>query len=167
MGTKRVGWARIKSLINENANQLKMLHPQIIAVSGTRTLTAGESGATIAWTMGSAHHITLPTAAVGMRYDFVIETGADANHTIITASADKIHGRAYLLEAGTVTQCNAQSIEDGGGVDKVHWKGDATTHGASAGDTCTLICVEATKWVATVNQTTSGTIGATLSVLAN
>jgi len=167
MGTKRVGWARIRSLINENQNQLKMMKPQIIAVSKTRTLLTSESGATIAWTMGSAHHITLPSATVGLRYDFVIETGADANHTIITQSADKIHGRAYLLEAGTVTQCNAQSIEDGvGAVDKVHWKGDATTKGASAGDTCTLICVEAGKWVATVNQTTSGTIGGTLAILA-
>ena len=167
MGTKRVGWARIKSLINENSNQLKLLYPQIIAVSADTTLTAAQSGATIMWTLGTAHHITLPTAAVGMRYDFVIETGAANGHTIITQSADKIHGCAYLLEAGTVTQCNAQVLEDGAGVDKVHWKSDSTTHGGGAGNTCTLICVEANKWVATVHQTTSGTVAGAITPLAN
>ena len=167
MGTKRVGWARIKSLINENANQLKMLYPQVIAVSGTRTLLAAESGATIAWTMGSAHHITLPTAAVGMRYSFVIETGAAANHTIITQSADKIHGCAFLTQAGTADSVNSQVLEDGAGVDKVHWKSGATTHGGGAGNTCVLICVEANKWVATVHQTTSVAVGASVTALAN
>ena len=167
MGTKRVGWARIRSLINENANQLKLLHPEVIAVSGTRTLTAAESGATIAWTLGSAHHITLPTATVGMRYNFVIETGAAANHTIITASADKIHGCAYLTQAGTADSTNSQVLEDGSGVDKVHFKSDATTHGGGAGNTCVLICVEAGKWVATVHQTTSAAVGGAVTALAN
>jgi hypothetical protein len=167
MGTKRVGWARIKSLINENSNQLKLLHPQILAVSGTRTLTTAESGATIAWTMGSAHHITLPSATVGMRYNFLIETGAAANHTIITAAADKIHGCAYLTQAGTADSTNSQVIEDGSGVDKVHFKSDATTHGGGAGNTCVLVCVEAAKWVATVHQTTSAAVGATVTALAD
>ena len=167
MGTKRVGWARIRSLINQNQNQLKLLLPQVIAVSGTRTLTAAESGATIAWTMGSAHHITLPSATVGLRFNFVIETGAAAGHTIITQSADKIHGCAYLMQAGTADACNSQVVEDGAGLDKVHWKSDSTTHGGGAGNTCQLICVEAGKWVATVHQTTSGAPGATLAVLAD
>ena len=167
MGTKRVGWARIKSLINENANQLKLLHPQVIAVSGTRTLLASESGATIAWTLGSTHHITLPAATVGLRYNFVIETGAAAAHTIITQTADKIHGCAFLTEAGTADQCNAQVAEDGAGFDKVHWKSDSTVRGGGAGNTCTLICIEAGKWVATVHQTTSAAVGAAVTALAN
>jgi hypothetical protein len=167
MGTKRVGWARIKSLINENSNQLKLLHPQLIAVSSDTTLTTAQSGGTIMWTLGTAHHITLPTAAVGMRYDFVIETGAANGHTIITQTDDKIHGCAYLTQAGTADSTNAQVIEDGSGVNKVHWKSDSTTHGGGAGNTCTLICVEAAKWVATVHQTTSAAVGGSVAALAD
>lgn len=163
----RVGWARIKSLINENQNQLKMLRPQIVAVSGTKTLKASESGALIAWTLGSTHHITLPNATVGLQYDFVIETGAAAAHTIITQSADKIHGCAFLMEAGTKTACNAQVLEDGAGVDKVHFKSDGTAVGGQAGNTCRLVCIEKGKWVATVHATTSGTVAAAVTILAN
>jgi hypothetical protein len=162
----RVGWARIKSLINENQNQLKMLRPQIVAVSGTKTLKASESGATIAWTLGSTHHITLPTATVGLRYDFVIQKGAAAGHTIISASADKIHGSAIVGEHDTLGGCNSQTVAHGSGVDKVHWNSAGTAVGGSAGDTCTLICVEAGKWTASIRQTTSATVAAAVTPLA-
>jgi len=167
MGTKRVGWARIKSLINENQNELKLLHPQIIAVSGTKTLKASESGALIAWTLGSTHHITLPAATVGLQYNFVLETGATDAHTIITQSADKIHGMAVLMETATVTQCNTQVLEDGAGVDKVHFKSNSTARGGQAGNTCRLVCIEKGKWVATIHASTSATVGAAVTMLAN
>ena len=167
MGTKRVGWARIRSLINENDNQLKLKRPQIVAVTTDTTLKATQSGALIAWTLGTTHHITLPDAEVGLQYNFVIETGANNAHTIITQSADKIHGTAFLLEAGTVTQCNAQVVEDGAGVDKVHFKADSTARGGQAGNTCRLVCIEKGKWVATVHATTSATVGAAVTMLAN
>jgi len=167
MGTKRVGMARVKSLINENVNQLKFKTPEILAVSVSRLLLASESGATVYWTLGSAHHITLPDATVGLTYDFVIETGAAALHTIITQSSDKIHGSAFLMQAGTADQCNAQVVEDGAGVDKVHFKSDGTTTGGGAGNTCKLTCVETGKWVATVHATTSGAPGGTIAILAN
>tara|TARA_R110000824_G_C14854774_1_gene640512 strand:- start:117 stop:620 length:504 start_codon:yes stop_codon:yes gene_type:complete len=166
MGTKRVGWARIKSLINENQNQLKVLKPEIIAVSGTRTLTAAESGATIAWTLGSTHHITLPSATVGLRYNFVIQKGANAAHTIISQAADKIHGSAIVGEHDTLGGCNSQFIADTSGVDKVHWKGDGTAVGGQAGDTCALICVEVGKWTASIRQTTSNTVAGAVTPLA-
>lgn len=167
MGTKRVGWARIRSLINENTNQLKMLHPQVIEVSDTRTLLASESGATIAWTLGSTHHITLPDAKVGLRYDILIQKGADAAHTIISQSADKIHGSAIVGEHDTLGGCNSQFIAHGSGVDKVHWKADGTARGGSAGDTCSLVCVEEGKWTASIRQTTSATVAAAVTPLAN
>ena len=167
MGTKRVGMARIKSLINENINQLKFKTPEILALSTTRLLLASESGATIYWTLGTTHHITLPDATVGLTYDFVIETGATNLHTIITQSSDKIHGSAFLMTAGTADQCNSQVVEDGAGLDKVHWKSDGTATGGGAGNTCKLTCVEAGKWVATVHATTSGTVAATITILAN
>ena len=38
MGTKRVGWARIRSLINENQNQLKTRNHQVISAAAAKTL---------------------------------------------------------------------------------------------------------------------------------
>jgi len=167
MGTKRVGMARVKSLINENVNQLKFKLPQVIRVSGTRTLTEGESGAKVYWTLGSTHHITLPDATVGMHFDFVIEKGADAAHTIISQSSDKIHGSYFLVKTGDKDKVSAQSVNHGSGVDKVHFQANGTATGGGAGSTCTLTCVEDGKWVATVHATTSGTPASSVTGLAN
>jgi hypothetical protein len=170
MGTKRVGWARIKSLINENENQLHLLKPKLIALSAgsSRTLTAAESGATFWWTLGSAHHLTLPEATVGLRYTIIIQKGSNANHTIISQSSDKIYGKATLTQHGTADQCNAQIIEKAGStVDKVHFDGDSTARGGLAGDKCELVCLEAGFWLAIVNCTTSGAPAGTLTILAD
>ena len=167
MGTKRVGMARVKSLTNENVNQLKFQYPEVIHISGTRTLLASESGATIAWSLGSAHHITLPAAEVGRRYSFIIYAGSNSNHTIITQTADKIHGKAFVAKSAAADSCNTQNVAKASGVDKVHWDGNATTHGGLAGDTCELICVEKGYWVANVLQSTTGTVGGTVAALAD
>jgi len=162
----RVGWARIKSLINENQNQLKMLRPQVIAVSDTKTLKVSESGALISWTLGSTHHITLPAATVGLQYDFVIAKGADAAHTIISATDDKIHGSVFLMQAGSADQCNAQVVDHGSGVDKVHLIANGTARGGAAGTTIRLVCAEKGKWCATIHATTSGVPGGSVTMLA-
>ncbi len=88
-------------------------------------------------------------------------------HTIITQASDKIHGSVFLLGLGAQNKACGQVVEDGAGVDKVHWKSDGTTTGGGAGNTCKLTCVEAGKWVATVHATTSGTPAADAAMLAN
>jgi hypothetical protein len=61
MGTKRVGWARIRSLINENANALKT-RLVVEAITANKTLTAADSGKK--FTIGTANvAVTLPTVA--------------------------------------------------------------------------------------------------------
>ena len=168
MGTKRVGWARIRSLINENLNQLKILKPQQITVDDTRLLAASESGATLVWKQGTTHHITLPSATVGLRYNFLIKKGSGSAHTIITQTADKIYGRAILVKFGAADKCSAQQIEKlGSTVDKIHFKNDETTRGGRAGDVVELICVEAGFWLANVRQTTDANPAAAITVLAN
>ena len=60
MGSKRVGWARIKSLINENANQLQPRRTQYQTISSDTTLTMADSGGVIGCNGASAVEITLP-----------------------------------------------------------------------------------------------------------
>ena len=72
MGTKRVGWARIKSLINENQNQLKLRNEEIISVGATETkvLTAGDSGALVYLGGAGVATATLPAVAAGLNFRF-------------------------------------------------------------------------------------------------
>tara|TARA_R110000824_G_scaffold109494_1_gene257122 strand:- start:879 stop:1391 length:513 start_codon:yes stop_codon:yes gene_type:complete len=169
MGTKRVGWARIKSLINENQNQLKILKPQIIAVSGTRLLAASESGATVVWTLGTNHHITLPSATVGLKYTFIIQKASNDAHTIVTQTADKIYGMATLTRAGfAADKTSAQSVEKAGaaGIDAVHFDANVNAKGGGAGDKVELVCVEAGYWICTAHLTLVGADpNATLTIL--
>ena len=90
MGTKRVGWARIRSLINENANQVGPKVLRITQCTAATTLTAAQSGTTVYWTHGSTHDLTLPTAVVGLNFKIVLVAGAAAAHNIVSQTNDKI-----------------------------------------------------------------------------
>ena len=47
MGTKRVGHARIRALINENNNLMSIRKPRYVSGTATSTLTAEQSGRTV------------------------------------------------------------------------------------------------------------------------
>ena len=91
MGTKRVGWARIKSLINENQNQLKLRNQQIISVGAgeTKTLSANDSGALVYLGGAGVATATLPTVAAGLNFKFYV-TSAQVH--IINGGATVIQG---------------------------------------------------------------------------
>ena len=112
MGTKRVGWARIRSLINENQNEIKVRNKDILAVSAVKTLTAADSGATVYLTKnGSGFNITLPDAEVGLSFKFVIAAGGAANHYILTAKvADKVMGKSTVTTTNATTDTAVQEI---------------------------------------------------------
>ena len=102
MGTKRVGWARIKSLINENQNQLKIRNEQIISVGAgeTRTLTAADSGALVYLGGAGVATATLPAVAAGLNFRFYV-TSAQVH--IINGGASVIQGSyIHSTNKGTV-----------------------------------------------------------------
>jgi len=99
MGTKRVGWARIKSLINENTNEMHFRRGAFVKGTATVSLTAKQSGQTIivgplAAGLAADTVFTLPTATDGLWYrfvyvggaadaqDFRLDTGSDTNFYI-------------------------------------------------------------------------------------
>jgi hypothetical protein len=99
MGTKRIGWARIKSLVNENTNTLQFKYPGYVTVTADTTLTAADSGKIIlfgpaAAGLASDTTVSLPSAAAGLYYmlrywggaadahDLQIDTGSDTNYFI-------------------------------------------------------------------------------------
>ena len=91
MGTKRVGMARIKSLINENTNQLKRRNEEIISIGAaqTRVLTAADSGALVYLGGGGVATATLPAVAAGLNFRFY---ATSAQVHIVNGGAGVIQG---------------------------------------------------------------------------
>tara|TARA_R110000824_G_scaffold357053_3_gene544392 strand:- start:885 stop:1388 length:504 start_codon:yes stop_codon:yes gene_type:complete len=165
MGAKRIGWARIRSLINENDNQLKILREEVVSVSAGTTLTAGQSGAVVHWTHSTAHDCTLPAATVGSNFKFVLLAGAAAEHRIIAAGSDGIYGKA-VVTGTTADKISVQVILKGAAKESVTMHKTTTTLGGDAGDTVELSCVEAGYWVCNANLIVVGNPG-TIAVIAD
>ena len=110
MGTKRVGWARIRSLINENGNQLQFrreVAPALLTDADTTLTTADNCGRiNIVPDLTGTRTYTLPSPVAGRVIEFVcFGTGAAAdnkNFEIKTGNA------AHFLQ-GAVTQISTDS----------------------------------------------------------
>ena len=90
MGTKRVGWARIKSLINENTNGLRFQNQNVETVTADKTLVADDSGKTFLINQNGID-VTLPTPTAGMNFKFVMaQDYATADCTVTAAGSNQV-----------------------------------------------------------------------------
>jgi len=95
MGTKRVGWARIRSLINENKNALQQRRYLTQTLSANTTLTDADSGQIISVNGASAIDVTLPRATTaGLWFRFVLSDN--------TADVDIVQGDATDELVGSI-----------------------------------------------------------------
>ena len=100
MGTKRVGWARIKSLINENANQLKQRRYEFATISADTTLTAADAGKILAVNGASALEVTLPRAtSAGLWFRFILSDNSNHVDILQGNSADDFVGSVMGVSA--------------------------------------------------------------------
>jgi len=151
MGTKRVGWARIRSLINENTNQLHRLVTGFKSVTADTTLTAADSGKTILMGQNGVD-ITLPTATAGMTFTIIqVEDYSTAVCTVVAAA-----GNFYT---GQVAGPSAAAANNGDGSDDV-----TATFGSAtvAGDQITLVS-DGTLWYVTGTALAGGSNGIAFS----
>ena len=156
MGTKRVGWARIRSLINENQNEIKVRNTDIVAVTTTKTLVANDSGATVYMTKnGSGYTVTLPAATVGSSFKFVIAAGGAANHYLTCAGSDGIFGKSKVTTTNATTDTAVQEILKAAAKDKVFLHSTGATSGGRVGDVVELTCIEAGYWILNARLYTS------------
>jgi len=90
MGTKRVGWARIKSLINENTNALKIQRNPIKVITTDTVLTAADSGKII-FLDANDIEVTLPhSVSLGMNFRVIMADNYDTAASTVTSSADSV-----------------------------------------------------------------------------
>ena len=91
MGTKRVGWARIRSLINENQNQITA--PRL-KVDNTTLNTGADVTTTLTAAQGGTHFnidgtddivVNMPALSagnVGLHYSFLVTTAVGGGKTV-------------------------------------------------------------------------------------
>ncbi len=148
MGTKRVGWARIKSLINENQNQLHHLKQGYMALSSDTTLTAADSGKIILMSNNGVD-ITLPVPEAGMTFTIIQVRDWDTANCTVDAGTYVMGGSV----AGVAADSN--NLADGSS-DTTCTFGSATL----AGDQITLVS-DGTKWYVSGIGAAGGTNGIT------
>jgi hypothetical protein len=113
MGTKRVGWARIKSLINESTNGMRFQNQNVETVTADKTLVADDSGKTFLINQNGID-VTLPTPTAGMNFKFIMAQDYATAVCTVTAA-----GSGYFM-AGNVTP-----VVDGTGTGTQHANGSS------------------------------------------
>ena len=170
MGTKRVGMARVKSLINENVNQLKIFKQQQISlvhdVTDNHELSADQSGAVLFWTHGGNHDITLPDAVAGAHFKFVLKVGSAHNNHIVSQTADVIYGKVFVAST-TADNTAVQVVAAGAGKDKIKLHASDAALGGNSGDTIELYCYEDGFWTCEANLVTTAANPSSIAVLAD
>ena len=140
MGTKRVGWARIRSLINENQNDLKHRREVVrTALTADTTLTDADYGSLILIDGSAALNLemTLPTAPpLGAEFKFALSAASNAATQILLDSGvnNKFEGYAVMYKADMADGTTAFHTHR-----KLGW-GDAT----KIGGYLHVVCVNAT-----------------------
>ena len=168
MGTKRIGWARIRSLINENANQMKTKIDEVYHVNNVATtLTESQSGATVFWTHGSTHNLTLPPATPGMNFKIILTVGSAHTQNIVDAAGDSgFYGKATVTKSAAAPFSSTQNVVKGSAKALVKLHTGTTTLGGNAGDVIELVCLEAGYWLVEARLSCTGTPAST-AVLAD
>jgi len=99
MGTKRVGWARIRSLINENTNNLRHKTETVETISKDVTLLGSDSGKTYLVNQDGID-VTLPAGVQGANFKFIMaEDFSNAACTVNAPAGEFLAGSATSVIA--------------------------------------------------------------------
>ena len=171
MGTKRVGMARVKSLINENVNQISRKFRRVIEVNGTRELLASESGASVYWTKGTSHTVTLPAAEAGLNFKIVIKVSSNNLHKVAAAAGDCFFGKVVVRSSNATHDSAIQEVTYADAIatvadfDHLHIDGNVTTTGSGVGSVIELECIDGIAWRVTADLTTSNASPASIATI--
>ena len=136
---------KIKGDFNVEAAPFRVSKLQTKTTTANTTLTAADSGKIIFLDGSSEHDVTLPSAATGLNYHFIL---VDA-----TADVDVVQAAATEDFVGTVV--------DGAGTSDTAVVGDTKiifdqSGGAAAGDWVKLVCYNDDDWMVAGNCDAAG-----------
>ena len=123
----------------------------VITLTAATTLSASDAGKLIC-VNAAAIAVTLPSAEVGMEFDFVFFIDTTAGATIVASSGDCFFG-TLTVNSATKTKSSAQSIDHATAIgtvasyDNLDFVHDSQTLGGKAGDSVKCIAVDSTAWM--------------------
>ena len=136
MGTKRIGLARVTSLIENLKRDLDMgntalsgMSQKVVSKTSSYSLTAAMSGEVHVLSGGSAVTATLPSLTAGLSYTIIV--GDTAEH-VITGGASKIYYAGWFgADAASATidhhdEVSTLTLNSGGINDRIEIRCDGT-----------------------------------------
>lgn len=137
--------------------------------SATVALTAADCGKTFLFDRATGLAYTLPAAAVGLQYNFIVSTlQTSGNNDVITSSASIfMTGAVGMFSGEDVTPSNllGPKMFAGNGSSHLRVRTNGTTTGGGIGSWFSVTCIAATLWfVQGVIKSPSGTIATPFSV---
>ena len=160
--TDGLGYSRAGNTItigrgNETINQL----------STNTTLLASNSGSTYYLNSVNGFDITLPAAAPGIVFKFIVIGVGTGNIDINTASGDFVYGKAIVTSNSATGQSRVGTVaSSAGNRNNIQLDPDSTSSGGRQGDVVDIVAVDSTNWLVTANLTTSSSTVAAVSVMA-
>lgn len=141
------GEVTASKVVTAGSDSMVPLRRHIIADAAAVTLTAGDSGALCVFDKADGATFTLPTAAAGLWFDFIVHTaGTSSNNKVITASASEFL-KGILKSIDTDTG-NALAIDQvGDGTTHRAITMNRTTTGGLAGTQFRLTAISSTVWM--------------------
>ena len=114
-----------------------------IVKTAATTLTAADSGAICFFNSAAGDIYTLPSAAAGLDFTFVVNVTITSNAAkIITAASQFLLGSFIQSTDGTYTS----AAHAANGTDIRSWNGNGTTTGGLIGDWIRVCGISATQW---------------------
>lgn len=123
-------------------------------LSGARTLTAEDNGASLIYNTAAGYTITLPAAQPGLFFRVAVTT-------TITSSAARLACATGDFFIGTILQSIdttfAPTARTADGSTHLAWEGNGTTTGGIIGDVMEIHAISDTQWLITGFNTATGT----------
>jgi hypothetical protein len=118
---------------------------KIVSVTGaTHDLEAIDSGAVVVLNRAAGIAITLPTAANGLYYKFIVDTTLTGSGTITAEAGDLLTGTVSMIDTDTTF---TESLQSPDGTDDLIITMNGTTTGGLVPSWLEIYCVSATNWV--------------------
>lgn len=125
-----------------------------VVKTGAATLTSADSGALCIFNAAAGFLYTLPAAAAGLWFEFVVQTTATSLvHRVACAAADFMLGTILQGQPSTFTQ-TARTAD---GSTHLAWEGNGSTKGGIIGDHFWVVAISATQWEVFGTNTATGT----------
>lgn len=133
-----------KAVIADASGQVPYAR-KVIADGADVTLTAADSGALCVFDKSDGAQFTLPAAAAGLTFDFVIAgTPSSVGHRVECATGDFLLGSVLLDDGDTGLTTSAQAAN---GTTHLAIDLDAVTDGWLAGGFFSVTAISDTQWV--------------------